>query len=57
MSIDRETTSVGDYERHFGIAEGAESRGNEAPDEARYPVMGWLLPLIGAGLGFVLISI
>lgn len=57
MSIDRETTSVGDYERHFGIAEGTESRGNEPPCEAHYPVLGWLVPLLGASLGFMLISI
>jgi hypothetical protein len=57
MSIDRETTSVGDYERQFGIAEGAGSRGNEPPCEAGYPVLGWLLPLIGAGVGFMLIAI
>jgi hypothetical protein len=57
MNIDRETTSVADYERHFGIAEGVESRGNEPPCEAGYPVLGWLVPLIGASLGFVLYSI
>jgi hypothetical protein len=57
MIMDRETTSVGDYERHFGIAEGSESRGSEAPCEARHPVIGWLAAFLGTGLGLVLISI
>ncbi len=57
MTLDRETTSVRDYERQFRIAECPDSRGSEAPEEARYPVLGWLVPLIGASLGLVLFSI